>query len=55
MIAITNTGVTSIVVAKEQVEKTRGEGVKETDFRVCVGVNKTNEIEAVLVADGSDR
>jgi len=47
-----NMGVISIVVPQEQVEKTKVKGVKEADFRVCVGVNKTtNEFESVLVSD----
>jgi len=52
MTAITNTGVILIVVSEEQVEKTKKEGFKENDFRVCVGMNHTTKaFEAVLVAD----
>jgi len=52
VIAITNTGVTEILISKEQAEKTKTDGMKDTDFRVCVGVNsRTNKFDAVLVPD----
>jgi len=52
VIAITNTGVTPIIISQEEVNKTKTSGVSLTDFRVGVVVNATNKkFEAVLIED----
>jgi len=52
VIAITNTGVTPIIISKEEHQKTEEFGVSATDFRVGVVVNES-KYEAVLIADGT--
>jgi len=53
VIAITNTGVTPIIISKEEQQKTEEPGVRVTDFRVGVVVNGNKKYEAVLIADGT--
>jgi len=55
VVAVTNTGVTPILISEQQYEKTKSvEGMKETDFRVgVIKNNDTNMFEAVLIPDNA--
>jgi len=56
VVAITNAGVTPIIISEAEANKTKEEGVKVTDFRVGVRVNtEENAFEAVLISDNSSK